>query len=59
MVTFLKIFFGIILIVLGVLFVTCSPVTAVFFGGVGFFVQLIVAIALIAGAITLFITARG
>jgi len=59
MVTFLKIFFGIILIVLGVLFVACSPVAALFFGGTGFIVQLIVAIALIAGAITLFITARG
>jgi len=57
--TFLKIFFGIILILLGALFVTCSPVAAVFFGGVGFIVQVIVAIALIAGAITLFITARG
>jgi hypothetical protein len=59
MVTFLKTFFGIILLVLGVLFVACSPVAAVFFGGAGFIVQLIVAIALIAGAITLFVTARG
>ena len=59
MVTFLKIFFGIILIVLGVLFATCSPVAAVFFGGAGFIVQLIVAIAMRAGAITLFIRARG
>lgn len=58
MVTFLKIFFGIILLVLGVLFVACTPVAAVFFGGAGFIVQLIVAIALIAGAITLFITTR-
>ena len=59
MVVFLKVFFGIVLIVLGVLFVACSPVAGLFFGGAGFAVQLIVAIALIAGAITLFITARG
>jgi len=56
---FLKIFFGIILLLLGVLSATCSPFAAVFFGGVGFIVQLIIGIALIAGAITLFITARG
>lgn len=58
MVTFLKVFFGIILLVLGVLFVACSPFAAVFFGGAGFMVQVIVAIALLAGAITLFVTAR-
>jgi len=57
MITFLKIFFGIILLVLGVLFISCTPVAAVFFGGTGFIVQLIVAIAVIAGAITLFISA--
>lgn len=57
MITFLKIFFGIILLVLGILFVGCTPVAAVFFGGAGFIVQLIVAIALTAGAITLFISA--
>ncbi|MBE9500992.1 MAG: hypothetical protein IMY87_00990 [Chloroflexi bacterium] len=57
--TFLKIFFGIILLVLGLLFAACSPLAAILFGGVGFIVQVIVVIALIAGAITLFITARG
>ncbi len=57
--TFLRIFFGIILLVLALLFGACSPVAAIFFGGVGFIVQVIVVIALIAGAITLFITARG
>ena len=57
--TFLKIFFGIILLVLGLLFAACSPFAAIFFGGVGFIVQVIIVIALIAGAITLFITARG
>ncbi|MFO7712436.1 MAG: hypothetical protein R6V51_04435 [Dehalococcoidia bacterium] len=57
MITFLKVFFGIILLVLGVLFISCSPFAAVFFGGTGFIVQLIVAIALTAGAITLFISA--
>jgi hypothetical protein len=58
MVTFLKVFFGIVLLVLGILFVGCSPFAAVFFGGAGFIVQVIVAIALLAGAITLFVTAR-
>jgi len=57
MITFLKIFFGIILLLLGVLFVSCTPVAAVLFREVGFIVQLIVAIALIAGAISLFISA--
>jgi len=57
--TFLKIFFGIILLVIGLLLAACSPLAAVFFGGVGFIVQVIIVMALIAGAITLFITARG
>lgn len=57
MITFLKIFFGIILLLLAILFVSCTPVAAVFFGEAGFIVQLIVSIALIAGAISLFISA--
>lgn len=57
MITFVKVFSGIILLLLGILFVSCTPVAAVFFGGAGFIAQLIAAIALIAGAITLFISA--
>jgi len=56
--TFLKIFFGILLMVLGVLTASCSPFASLWLGGAGFFVQLLIGIAMIAGAITLFVTAR-
>jgi len=58
MVTFLKIFFGIILMVLGVLTLSCSPFAGLWLGGLGFWVQVLIGIAMIAGAITLWIKAR-
>lgn len=56
--TFLKVFFGIILIMLGLLVIFSSPFAALFFGGAGFVVQLVLGIAMIAGGITLFIKVR-
>jgi hypothetical protein len=59
MVTFLKIFFGLILMGLGFYFIFLGgPVSLMFGGGTAFIVQLIIGIALIAGSITLFIKAR-
>jgi len=56
--TFLKIFFGILLMILGVLTLSCSPFGALWLGGFGFWVQVLIGIAMIAGAITLWIKAR-
>jgi len=56
--TFLKISFGIVLMVLGVLTASCSPFVSLWLGGAGFLAQLLVGIAMIAGAITLWIKAR-
>jgi hypothetical protein len=56
--TFLKIFFAIILWLLGVFVLISSFLGLMFFGAAGFIVQIIVAIALIAGAITLSIKVR-
>jgi len=56
--TFLKIFFGILLMILGVLTFSCSPFAALWLGGFGFWVQVLIGIAMIAGAITLWIKAR-
>jgi len=56
--TFLKIFAGIILGLGGLYILICSFLGYIFFGTVGFIVQVIIAIALIAGSITLFIKAR-
>jgi hypothetical protein len=56
--TFLKIFFAIVLWLLGVFVLISSFLGFMFFGGAGFIVQIIVAIALIAGAITLSIKVR-
>lgn len=56
--TFLKIFFGLILVILGGFVLVSSGVAAIFFGAGGFIVQVIIAIAMWAGAITLFIKAR-
>lgn len=56
--TFLKIFFGILLFVLGIFTFSCSPFAALWLGGVGFWVQVLIGIAMIAGAITLWIKAR-
>lgn len=55
---FLKVFFGIILIMLGLLVIFSSPFASLFFGGAGFVVQLVLGIAVIAGGITLFIKVR-
>jgi len=56
--TFLKIFFGILLMILGVLTFSCSPFAALWLGGFGFWAQILIGIAMIAGAITLWIKAR-
>ena len=56
--TFLKVFLGLILAVLGGFVLMSSGVAAIFFGAGGFIVQVIIAIALWAGAITLFAKAR-
>jgi len=57
MATFLKIFFGIILGVLGFLVTIGSPFAGVIGAG-AFILQLVIGIAMIAGALTLFIKAR-
>jgi len=56
--TFLKIFFGILLMILGILTFSCAPFASLWLGGVGFWVQVLIGIAMIAGAITLWIKAR-
>jgi len=59
--TFLKVFFGLILMGLGFYFIFWSAPFGLMLGlggGTGFIVQVIIGIALIAGAITLFIKAR-
>jgi hypothetical protein len=56
--TFLKVFFAMILVGLGLYVVFGSPFAAVF-GGLGpFIIQVIIGIALIAGGITLLIKVR-
>jgi hypothetical protein len=57
MITFLKIFFGLVLLGLGLFIIIASPF-AMIIGGGAFIVQLIIGIALIAGAFTLFIKVR-
>jgi hypothetical protein len=56
--TFLKVFFGLILAALGFFVLIGSAFAAAFAGLGGFIVQFIVALALWAGAITLFAKAR-
>jgi len=56
--TFLRIFFGILLMVVGVLTLSCSPFAVLWLGGLGFWVQVLIGIAMIAGAITLWVKAR-
>ena len=56
--TFLRIFFGILLMILGVITLSCSPFASLWLGGAGFWVQVLIGIAMIAGAITLWIKAR-
>ena len=56
--TFLKVFFGLILIGLGLLFLFGSPLAALFGGPIPFFIQIIIGVAMIAGGITLFIKVR-
>jgi len=55
--TFLKIFFGLILFGFGFFVLIASPF-ATLIGAGAFIAQVIIGIACIAGAITLFITAR-
>jgi hypothetical protein len=55
--TFLKIFFGIILGILGLFVIIGSPFAGIIGAG-AFIVQLVIGIAMIAGAFTLFIKAR-
>jgi hypothetical protein len=57
MATFLKIFFGLVLLGLGLFVLTASPF-AVIIGAGAFIVQVIIGIALIAGGITLFVKVR-
>jgi hypothetical protein len=54
--TFLKIFFGLILLGLGIFVLIASPLAGIIGAG-AFIVQVIIGIAMIAGALTLFITA--
>ena len=57
--TFLKVFFGLVLMGLGFYFIFFSaPFGLVFGGGTSFIVQVIIGVALIAGGITLFIKVR-
>jgi len=59
--TFLKVFFGLVLIGAGFYFIFFSAPFALMLGlggGSGFIIQLIIGIALIAGGITLFIKVR-
>jgi hypothetical protein len=55
--TFLKIFFGLILGILGFLVLIGSPFAGII-GANAFIVQVIIGIAMIAGAITLFVKVR-
>jgi hypothetical protein len=59
--TFLKVFFGLILMGLGFYFIFWSVPFGLMLGlggGTGFIIQVIIGIALIAGSITLFIKVR-
>lgn len=59
--TFLKVFFGLVLIGLGLYFIFFSAPFGLMLGlggGTGFIIQLIIGIALIAGGMTLFIKVR-
>ena len=59
MITFLKVFFGLVLMGLGFYFIFLGgPFSLMLGGGTAFIVQLIIGIALIAGSITLFIKVR-
>jgi len=57
MTTFLKIFFGLLLLGLGLFVLIASPFAGIIGPG-AFIVQVIIGIAMIAGALTLFVTAR-
>jgi hypothetical protein len=55
--TFLRIFFGLILLGFGCFVLISSPFAGLIGAG-AFIVQVIIGIAMIAGALTLFVTAR-
>ncbi len=55
--TFLKIFFGLVLMALGFFVLVTSPFAGLIGAG-AFIVQVVIGIAMIAGAITLFVKVR-